>query len=252
MTFGQYNDPGCKVVNQDLRVSVMKTQTRYNIQVPLLPRRLPPGSIDVSGGQVEYTGVTLAGGSFENCSFAGAAFEQVRCRHVTFIRAKLPRLLLLDVLLDVCDLSAASWDEGHIRRTEFTGCRMWATDLYRAQFQDVLFQECNAEHAVLAQTTYKATRFERCNLTGASFAEADLSAVVFYQCDLSQADLRGARLKGADLRGSILEGIQVNPQDLRGVIIEPVQAVHIAAALGIKVLSLDVPMQTDDNKAPEE
>ncbi len=213
----------------------MKTQARVDIQAPQLPKRLPAGAVDAAEGQVDYTGVALTDASFENRTLEGVAFEQVRCRHVTFIRAKFIKLRLLDVRLEVCDLSAAGWEEGHIRRSEFAGCRMWGTDLYLVQFQDVLFQECNVERAVFAQATCKATRFDRCNLGGASFAEADLSGVTFHRCDLSQADLRGARLKGADLRGSILEGVQINAQDLKGAVIEPAQAVQIATAIGVEV-----------------
>jgi uncharacterized protein YjbI with pentapeptide repeats len=219
----------------------MKAQTRTGIQAPRLSKHLPAGSINPSDEHADYTGVALAAGSFENRSFESASFELVRCRHVVFIRAKLPKLHLLDVRLDVCDLSAADLEEGHIRRAEFAGCRMWGTDLYKAQFQDVLFHECNAEHAVFTQATFKAARFEKCNLGGVSFAEADLSGVAFHRCDLSQADLRGATLKGADLRTSILEGMQVNAQDLRGAIIEPAQAVQIATILGIEIRTVEAP-----------
>jgi uncharacterized protein YjbI with pentapeptide repeats len=214
---------------------LIKTHSKYGIQPPQMPKHLPAGKILPPDERTEYTGVALTDGSLENQTLAGAGFEQVRGRHLTFIRAKCPRLHLLDVRMDVCDLSAADWEEGHIRRTEFVECRLWGADFFRAQFQDVVFQTCNAEHAVYTAATLNQVRFEQCILQGVSFAEADLRGVVFHRCDLAQADLRGAKLKGTDLRGSILDGLLVNAQDLSGVIIEPAQAVQIAALLGIEV-----------------
>ncbi|HEY3340799.1 MAG TPA: pentapeptide repeat-containing protein [Anaerolineae bacterium] len=216
---------------------MIKTQVKYGIQPPQMPRHLPAGKILPPDEQAEYTGVSLLNGSFENQTLAEAGFEQVRGRHLTFIRAKCPRLRMSDVRLDVCDLSAADWEEGHIRRAEFVECRLWGADFYKAQFQDVLFHTCNAEHAVYTAATLNLVRFEQCILHGVSFAEADLRGVVFQRCDLTQADLRGAKLRGADLRGSTLEGLLVNASDLSGVIIEPAQAVQIAIRLGIEVRS---------------
>jgi uncharacterized protein YjbI with pentapeptide repeats len=214
---------------------MIKSTTKHGIQLPQIPKHLPAGEILSPDVSAEYAGVTLADSTFENQALAGACFEQVRGRHLTFIRTKCPRSRMLDVRLEVCDLSAAELEEGHIRRTELVECRLWGTDFYKAQFQDVVFQACNAEHAVFASATFKPARFEQCNLHGVSFAEADLTGVVFHHCDLTQADLRGAKLKGADLRESTLEGLLVNAQDLAGIIIEPAQAVQIATLLGIEV-----------------
>jgi uncharacterized protein YjbI with pentapeptide repeats len=218
---------------------MIKSTTKHGIQLPQIPKHLPAGKLLPPDEAAEYMGVTLTDGTFENQALAGASFEQVRGRHLTFIRTKCLRLRMLDVRLDVCDLSAADMEEGHIRRTEFVECRLWGADFYKAQFQDVVFQACNAEHAVFASATFKPARFEQCNLHGVSFAEADLTGAVFQRCDLTQADLRGAKLKGADLRGSTLEGLLVNAQDLAGIIIEPAQAVQIAALLGIEVRAAD-------------
>jgi uncharacterized protein YjbI with pentapeptide repeats len=218
-----------------------KSTMKHGIQLPRLPKHLPAGKLLPPDEQAEYTGVALANDSLENRALAGLNLEQVRGRHLTFIRAKCPRLHMLDARLEVCDFSAADCEEGHFRRTEFVECRLWGTDFYKAQFQDVLFQSCNAENAVFATASLQMARFEQCILHGVSFAEADLSGAVFQRCDLSQADLRGARLSGADLRGSTLAGLQAGAQDLAGIIIEPAQAVEIARLLGIDVRSSDEP-----------
>ncbi len=44
-----------------------------------------------------------------------------------------------------------------------------------------------------------------------------------------------ALLENADLRGSEVEGISMAAHDARGMIVEPIQAVHFAHLLGIRL-----------------
>jgi uncharacterized protein YjbI with pentapeptide repeats len=62
-----------------------------------------------------------------------------------------------------------------------------------------------------------------------------LAGAVFLGCDLTEADLTGSTLKGVDFRGSNLAGVRVDGGQLRGTIIDSLQAIQVAAILGITV-----------------
>jgi fluoroquinolone resistance protein len=64
---------------------------------------------------------------------------------------------------------------------------------------------------------------------------AELPGAVFLECDLAGADLRGALLAGADFRGSKLGGLQAGPKEMKGAIVDSLQAVQVAAILGVVV-----------------
>jgi uncharacterized protein YjbI with pentapeptide repeats len=81
--------------------------------------------------------------------------------------------------------------------------------------------------------------FEDCTLAQTDFLDAQLHSVGFDGCDLTNADIRGARLKRCELRRSELTGLQ-GVESLRGAAMEWSDVVEMAgvwaAALGIEVL----------------
>ena len=79
-------------------------------------------------------------------------------------------------------------------------------------------------------------------LAQTDFLEAQLASVRFDGCDLTQADIRGARLKRCELRRSNLTGLQ-GVESLRGAAMEWPDILDMAgvwaAALGIEVLDAE-------------
>jgi uncharacterized protein YjbI with pentapeptide repeats len=151
----------------------------------------------------------------------------------------LPKLRLLDVQLEACDLTGAIWEQARLQRVTFNGCRLRGVQLLEAHCENAVFHDSLLENSNFASATFKAARFENCDLREAVFTEADLGNVVFQRCDLTHADLRGSKLTGADLRGSIISGMQVGAPELKGAIIDPTQAVQVASLLGLSVKEQD-------------
>jgi uncharacterized protein YjbI with pentapeptide repeats len=206
-----------------------------DIRAPRLPKPLPSATLDRLTDGSEFVQVALSDANLDGRDFSRLFFEQALLRRVRLMQARLPGLRLFDVRCELCEFSGANLEGSRWRRTALHECRLMGANLISASCEDLLWQDCKADGAVLAGAQFKAARFERCSFQGASFEGADLSGVVLHDCDLTQANLSGARLEGADLRGSLLNGMRASVQDLQGVTIDPLQAEQVVAVLGIRV-----------------
>jgi len=217
----------------------MKPSTKHGIQTPRLPKNLNAETITALDDHAEYFAASISGSEFAKQIAASVIFEQVLLRRVNFTQSRLPKLRLLDVQLDACDLTGAIWEQARLQRVIFNDCRLMGTQLLEARCEDADFRDCTLESAIFASATFKAARFENCNLREAVFTEADLTHAVFQRCDLTHADLRGSKLAGTDFRGSIVDGMQVGAQAMKGAIIDPAQAIQIVNLLGLIVKEQD-------------
>jgi uncharacterized protein YjbI with pentapeptide repeats len=214
-----------------------RRQMYRGIQPPQLPKTFAPQTSvgEQIADHASLTGCILTNDDFSEQAADDLLFEQVHLKRVMLARTELTTMQMHDVRCDVCDFAGATWENAHLNRIEWRGCRLVGFKLLESQVTDAVIAECNAEFALFWSSVFKAARFERCNLQSASFQDADLSGVVFNACDLSGADLRGAKLVGADLRGSTLDGLNVGIKELQGAIIAPTQAVQVASLLGIVI-----------------
>ncbi len=217
----------------------MKPVTKHGIQTPRLPKNLNSETITALVDHAEYFSASISSGELVKQAAASVIFEHVLLRRMNFTQSRLSKLRLLDVQLENCDLTGASWEDAHLQRIVFNSCRLMGVQLLEARCEDVVFRECTLESAIFASATFKAVRFENCSLREVVFTEADLSHTIFQRCDLTHADLRGSRLIGADFRGSIIDGMQAGAPELKGAIIEPLQAVQVANLLGLIVKEQD-------------
>jgi uncharacterized protein YjbI with pentapeptide repeats len=213
----------------------MKPSAQHGIQAPRLPKSLNAETITTLDDHAEYFSLSISGSDLSQQVASHVIFEQVQLRRVNFTQSRLPKLRLIDVQLETCDLTGAVWEQARWQRVVFSGSRLMGVQLMEGRCEDAVFHDCLLEGAIFASTTFKSARFEGCNLREAVFTEADLTNVVFQRCDLTHADLRGSRLSGADFRGSIIDGMQVGALELRGAIIDPSQAVQVVSLLGVSV-----------------
>lgn len=218
-----------------------RTARSVPVQAPNLPPQLTPAA-QPDGDLSDHASFTHS--ALADCRFDGQAaddvlFEQVAGRRISFNQARLSLAQLLDARFDACDLAGSEWEKAHLRRVEWTGCRMVGIKIDDARLEDVLFHKCNGELARVWNSTCKSVVFDQCTLREASFEGTDLSGVIFRRCDLSKADFRGAKLREADLRGSTIDGMQVGVKELQGAIIDAAQAVRVAGLLGITVKEED-------------
>ncbi len=216
-------------------------RAQADVEPPRLPSRglevesMPAPLADGSG----YSQVVVSHADLHDQVADNVLFEQVRFRRVNLMQTNLSKAQMVDVSFETCDLVGAEWEKAHLNRVECTGSRLMALKLIKAEIENVLLKDCNAEFAIFWDAVFKAVRFEHCMLGETSFERADLSGVVFRDCDLRKADFRGAKLVGTDFRGSRIDGVQVGLKVLRGAIIDPSQTLHLAALLGVMVKNVD-------------
>jgi uncharacterized protein YjbI with pentapeptide repeats len=161
--------------------------------------------------------------------------DRVCFRNVDFSGTILPRMELIDVRFEACDLSNASWPGADFTRVELVECRLSGLKLIEADLRHVKVAHCNAAFAAWRVARFKHVRFDECLLSEADFSEADLRGVAFARCNLSAADFSSTQLVGCDLRTSTLDGLRVGAASLRGAIVEPLQAAWRAVNLGLDV-----------------
>ena len=172
----------------------------------------------------------LVGGDDESVN---VAFE--RCRPDASFNTK----RLRDATLRACDLSNTRCTDLVATRVELRDCRLVGIDVSGATLRDIRCTDCQISLARAFGTTLERCWFESCDLRECDFDEATLAGVVFRNCDLRQARFASSRLGQTDVRGSRVEGIVVHPDLLRGAVIAPEQANVFAAAMGLRVVSIE-------------
>lgn len=207
---------------------------------PQLPKKLALETLMQLDTQREYALVEIFSCDLANQSAGNVLFEEACLRKTVLTSSRLPKLRLVDVQLEACDLSGAFLEEARFRRVEFMGCLLLGVQLLSAQLDDVRFNECNLEGAVFVSSQTKTLYFEDCVLRNATFENASLEGTTFKRCDLTNADLRNTNLQEADFRDSLLDGLQVSAKDMQGAIISPTQAIQVAGLLGVTVMDEDL------------
>lgn len=204
---------------------------------PDLPRRLEyaawPRLEPESGFQGKrFEGMVWSGGSVPYLRFRGCRLTAVRMDETEWLQP-----WLTDVVLEDCTLSGARWTDTVLTRVQFVRCRIsgWNPG-ERVRFQDVSFQECQADLVTMRGLRARRVRFDQCRLRGSDFTMGRWQESALAGCDLDEADFSGARLAGCDLRGSALSRVRIGPQEVRGAIVDTLQGLLLAQGL----LGLDV------------
>ena len=205
-----------------------RVTVRTTLAAPRLPKQLD--AVEVTGIDDEHT--------WEECEIRGdlagalarnVTVERSRLVGVRLTGADLPRLRLIDCVLDGCDLSGAFLEASSWNRVELHDCRLSGTVLTYASMRHVRWARCRADGVVLRFATAEQFAVDECQLPRADLSSAQLTGVRFHDCDLSGADVSQAALAGTELHGSTLDGI-VGAAALREVVISGGQIVPVALA----------------------
>jgi len=171
-----------------------------------------------------------------NTRASGVVFDTCEFRRSAFEGSVLSRLRLLDSRLEKCNASNAEWNNAHLRRIEFLGCRLTGISLINATCSDVLFKDCKAEFLRCEGSKWTNVRFENCLLTAADFRRTTFDRAAFIHCDLRNVDFEHAKLTFLDLRDSTLDGARIEPSQFAGLTIDSPQALALIRALGATVV----------------
>ncbi|MFE3309229.1 pentapeptide repeat-containing protein [Embleya sp. NPDC059213] len=160
----------------------------------------------------DWTEVVDEGAVFDECTFAGVAFNASRHTGAAFTNCTFKRCTFFD--------------------TRFTDCKLVGS-LFR-QCTYTLFEVSGGDWsfvglpgADLRQAGFDGVRMREADLTAARLEKATVTG-----CDLSGAMLHGAKLTGADLRGSELSSLDPLTVEFKGATIGLYLGVSLASSWG--------------------
>jgi len=190
----------------------------------------------------------LVCGDLSGGEHADVLIERCRIANAAFIGSGLPRLRLIDVVVENVDLSGADLDASSLSRVEFRNCRMSGVIFTRCRFADVTVTDCRLDRANLRMSEFRFVTFEDVDLSGGEFYGGALEHVRFLDCNLAGSEFSKSRSVGVRFHGSNLLDLK-GAQYLGGSTIEMSQAL----SLGLEVLSaLDITVDDDRGPDPEE
>jgi uncharacterized protein YjbI with pentapeptide repeats len=208
---------------------------------PRLPDELEPSAIDstqVESGD-EWRRMRLTDVDVPELAVPSLRFEEARLERVDLSSGRLAHLALSDVELESCNLANADVRGGSAWRARIARSRLTGVTWNEGLIRDTVLSDCRVDLSSFGATRLDQVVFERCLLMQADFQEANLRAVRFVDCDLTEADFADTRFDRCELRGCTIDGIR-GAERLRGVAMpweDIVAAVGtFAAAVGVTVL----------------
>ena len=165
---------------------------------------------------------------FEDCSFDGCSFAELKAARITFDRCT----------FESCDFSNARMATSYWRDCQFGGSRLVGCDLHHSYFVRDSLRDCACAYLNLTESKLEQVRFSGCDLHEASLAQLKLKRVTLEGCDLTRAELFGTRLRGIDLSTCEIQALRVSDTfaELRGAHIGIDQAPDLVGLLGIKLV----------------
>ena len=197
---------------------------------------LQEGSLSYLDDELRCERSLVCDASLPNARASGVVLDTCEFRRSALEGSVLSRLRVLDSRLEKCNASNAEWDNAHLRRIEFLGCRLTGISLINANCSEVLFKDCKAEFLRCEGSKWTNVRFENCLLTAADFRRTTFDQAAFIHCDLRNVDFEHAKLTFLDLRDSTLDGARIEPSQFAGLTIDSPQALALIRALGATVV----------------
>ncbi|MGI5190342.1 pentapeptide repeat-containing protein [Promicromonospora sp. CA-289599] len=154
-----------------------------------------------------------------------------RISSITAERVDLDRLRMSSVEVSGCDLTSLTLSNSKLSRVRFTNCRLLGAQLADLTLQDVVFQDCKIDYAMLSNVTAKGpVVFTGCSLTETEFTASDLSGAVFDDCVLRATSFQPGTYRNTDLRGNDLSAIS-GAVNLRRILIDRHQLADLSLVL---------------------
>lgn len=119
------------------------------------------------------------------------------------------------------DLKNADLSDSRMRRSNFNGADLYRVNLSGSSFRDSTAVETRFFEANLTRLNGRGSTYSRSNMmrvvaSNADFRGADLRGVDFRKSDLRDADFRGADLRGVDFRDADLRGADLRTAKTAG------------------------------------
>lgn len=176
---------------------------------------------------------TLTGEQAEKLEFCEVTFRHCRFLSCDFSGAYFEKTVFEDCDLSNCDLSGSYWRESTLCNVKAQG-----TKLVDAMLRKCRISACRMDYANLQQAALEDTRVEDTSFVSAFWSEMKLKRVVlernrFESTDFFKTSLRGMDVSGCELIKPLLSE---DLRELRGAKMSALQAVEVAAMMGIIVV----------------
>jgi len=111
--------------------------------------------------------------------------------------SELEKAILVDLVLDHCDLANARWSDASATRFAVTSSRLTGFAGPGMSFQHATFQDSVLDFGSFRFAKFVKAEFTDCRLQNADFVSADLTGTVFRRCDLTAVEFSQVKASGA-------------------------------------------------------
>jgi uncharacterized protein YjbI with pentapeptide repeats len=179
--------------------------------------------------------VEISGGRLTRCNFGGSDLEKA---------------ILVDVVLDHCDLANARWSDASGTRLAVTSSRLTGFAGPGLSLQHTTIRDSVLDFSSFRFAKFVKVEFTDCRLQNADFVSADLSGTVFRRCDLTAVEFSQVRAAGAVFVDCQWEGTK-GIASLAGAKIANSSPIDTLAVTIAMASALDITLTSPDDH-PEE
>lgn len=142
---------------------------------------------------------------------------------------------LTDTRFINCDFSNSIFSGASIHNVEFVNCKMIGVSFDESRMKNIKFYESLLNLSSISESKLENVMFEAARLVTADFFNNKFKNIGFENCDLTESRFIDTSLAGVDISSSHFESLSVKREDLEGCIVSSVQAIQMAAMLGLVV-----------------
>ena len=219
------------------------------IATPRLRTQLDAYEVDGLEDEERLTDVTLDEQDLSELSAKHVELSGARLTRCNFGGSDLEKLILVDVVLDHCDLANARWSDASGTRLAVTSSRLTGFAGPGLTLQHVTLRDSVLDFSSFRFAKFTKVEFTDCRLQNADFVSADLTGTVFRRCDLTAVEFSQSRASGAtfiDCRWEATKGIA----SLAGAQIANTSPIDTLAVTIAMASALDITL-TDPADHPE-
>ena len=142
---------------------------------------------------------------------------------------------LTDTRFVNCDFSNTVFSGASVHNVEFVNCKMIGVSFDESRIKNVKFSESLLNLSGISESKLENVLFENARMVTADFFNNKFKNIDFDNCDLSEARFVDTPLKCIDISSSHFESLSIKREDLEGCIVSSVQAIQMAALMGLVV-----------------
>jgi uncharacterized protein YjbI with pentapeptide repeats len=218
------------------------------IAVPRLRAQLDAASVGPDGLDDEdrLTEVALDDQDLSEVVAEHVEFSGCRLTRCNLGGSDLDKLILVDVVLEHCDLANARWSDASATRLAVSSSRLTGFAGPGMSLQHTTIRDSVLDFSSFRFAKFVKVEFTDCRLQNADFVSADISGTVFRRCDLTAVEFSQVRASGAVFVDCTWDGTR-GIGSLAGATIansSPIDSLAVAAAMAS---ALDIKLADPDD-----